>query len=85
MFIILLVEHLNTLHKKFGEHSRPMVKNGIRFVIPSALSATEASLPLNVQEELVTLRAERALKTKFTENPLDTFWLLLSLNTPYYL
>jgi hypothetical protein len=78
-FIPLIVEHLNTLHKKFGEYIQTY---SIGFVIPSALSATEASLPLNAGEELVTLRAGRALKTKFSEILLDTFWLPLKSEYP---
>jgi hypothetical protein len=62
-----------------------MVKNGIGLVIASALSTTEASLLLNAPEELVILRADRALKTKFAEIPLDTFWLSLKSEYPYYL
>jgi hypothetical protein len=75
----LIVEHLNTLHKKFGEYIQTY---SIGFVIPSALSATEASLPLNDPEVLVTFRADRALKTKFAEIPLDTFWLPLKSEYP---
>jgi hypothetical protein len=62
-----------------------MMKNGIGFLIPSVLSATEASLPSNEREELVTLRADRALKTKFAEIPLDTFWLSLKSEYPVLL
>jgi hypothetical protein len=40
------------------------------------------SLPLNAREELVTLRADRALETKFAEIPLDTFWLSLKSEYP---
>jgi hypothetical protein len=64
-----------------GNISRPMVKNAIGFVIPSA-SATEASLPLNAREVLVTLRADRALKTKFAEIQLNTFRLSLKSEYP---
>jgi hypothetical protein len=58
------------------------VKNGIWIRDPFSVSVTEASLPLNAREELVTLRADRALKTKFAEIPLDTFWLSLKSEYP---
>jgi hypothetical protein len=70
-------------HKKFGEYFETYGEewNGIRD--PFSVSATEASLPLNAWEELVTLRADRALKIKFAEIPLDTF--RLSLKSEYLL
>jgi hypothetical protein len=71
-FIPLIVEHLNNLHKKFGEYFQTYGKECNW--IPDPLSAIEASLPLNAREELVTLRADTALKTKIAEILLDTFW-----------
>jgi hypothetical protein len=49
---------------------------------PFSVSSTEAPLPLNARQELVTLRVDRALKTKFVEIPLDTFWLSLKSEYP---
>jgi hypothetical protein len=75
-FIPLIVEHLNTLHKKFAEYFQTYGEEQNWIRDPFSVSATEASLPLNAREEFVTLKADRALKTKFAEILLDTFWLL---------
>jgi hypothetical protein len=79
--ITFIVEHLKTLHKKFGEYFQTYGKEWSWIRDPFSVSATELSLPLNTREELATLKADRALKTKFVEIPLDTYWLSL---TPEY-
>jgi hypothetical protein len=81
-FIPLITEHLNTLHKKFGEYFQTYGEEWNCIRDPFSVSTTEASLPLNAREELVILRADKALKTKFTEIPLNTFWLLLKSQYP---
>jgi hypothetical protein len=81
-FIPITVEHLNTLHKKFGEYFQTCGEEWNWIRDPFSVSATEVSLPLNAREELVTLRADRALKSKFAEIPLDTFWLSLKSEDP---
>jgi hypothetical protein len=52
-FIPLIVEHLNTLHKKFGEHFQTYDEEWNWIRDPFSVSATEASLPLNAREERV--------------------------------
>jgi hypothetical protein len=54
-FIPLIVEHLNPVHKKFGEYFRNYGEEWNWIRNPFSVSATEASVPLNVQEELVTI------------------------------
>jgi hypothetical protein len=73
---------LNTLHKKFGEYFQTYGEEWNWIRDPFSVSATEASLPLNAREKLVTLRAGRALKTKFAEILLYTFWLSLKSEYP---
>jgi hypothetical protein len=85
MFTPLIVEHLHTLHKKFGEYFQTYGEEWNWIRDPFSISATKASLPLNAQEELFTLRADRALKTKCAQIPLDTFWLSLKSEYPYHL
>jgi hypothetical protein len=82
MFIPLIIKHLNTLHKKFGGYFQTYGGEWNWIRDPFSVSATETSLPLNAREELVTLRADRALKTKFAEIPLHTFWLSLKSEYP---
>jgi hypothetical protein len=82
-FIPLIAEHLNTLHKKFGEYFKTYGEDRYWIRDPLSVSAIEASLPLNTRKELVTLRADRAFTAKFAEMPLDTFWLSLKSDTPY--
>jgi hypothetical protein len=74
-FIPLIVEHLNTLHKTISEYFQTYDEELNWIYDPFSISATEVSLPLNAREKLVILRADRALKTKFAEIPLDTFLL----------
>jgi hypothetical protein len=81
-FIPLIVEHLSTLHKKFGEYFQTYGEEWNWIRDPVSVSATEASLSLNALEELVTLRVDIALKTKFAEIPLYTFWLSLKSQYP---
>jgi hypothetical protein len=78
-FIPLIVIYLNALHKKFGEYFQAYGEEWNWIRDPFSISATEASLLLNAREELVTLRADRARKTKFDEIPLDTFWFSLKV------
>jgi hypothetical protein len=81
-FIPLIVEHLNTLHKKFGEYFQTYSEEWNWIRGPFSVSATEVFLHLNAREELVTLRAGRALKSELAENPQDTHSLLLNSEYP---
>jgi hypothetical protein len=74
MFIPLIVQHLNTLHKKFGEYFQTYGKEWNLICDPFSIKCYRSIPTLKCREELVTLRADRALKTKFAEIPLDTFW-----------
>jgi hypothetical protein len=48
-FIPLIVEHLNTLHKKFGEYFQTYGEEWNWIRDPFSVNVTKASLPLNAQ------------------------------------
>jgi hypothetical protein len=77
--ICVIEEHLNALQQKFSDYFEKGVEDFNR--VRDLFGVLATFLPLKAQEELMDLKADRALELKFCDLSLDTYWL--SVNEEY--
>ncbi|XP_067142494.1 protein FAM200A-like [Centruroides vittatus] len=80
MMMDLIKEHLQILQQRFKKYFGESVKD-IDWVRNPFVAISE-SLPIHLQEELAELKADRTLKLKLFEVPLNTFWLTIKSEYP---
>ena len=73
-------EHLEMLQQKFNKYFGESVQDFDWVRDPFVVNSEH--LPINIQEELADLKADRTLKLKLLEVPLDTFWLAIRSGYP---